>query len=131
MSFSITDAFVQQFSGTIRFLAQQMNVRLRPTVLEDTIVGESAYFDQLAPTAARKRLARNADSPVMNSQHLRRRLAPEDYEWGDLVDQEDKVRTLIDPTSAYSMNAAYAMNRSFDDEIIGAQFATAYTGQEA
>lgn len=128
MSFSITDAFVQQFSGTIRFLAQQMNVRLRPTVLEDTIVGESAYFDQLAPTAARKRLARNADSPVMNSQHLRRRLAPEDYEWGDLVDQEDKVRTLIDPTSAYSMNAAYAMNRSFDDEIIGAQFATAYTG---
>ena len=128
MSFTITDAFVQQFTGNVRFLAQQMDSRLRRTVLEDTITGESAYFEELAPTAARKAVSRHEDSPLMNTQHLRRRIAPYDYDWGDLIDREDKVRLLIDPASSYARNAGFAMKRGQDDEIIGGFFATAYTG---
>ncbi len=128
MSFTVTDAFVQQFSGNVRYLAQQRKARLRNCVVEDTITGESAYLEQLAPTAARKVTTRHADSPVMNSQHLRRRVAPYDYDWGDLVDKLDKVRLLIDPTSAYSRNAAFALNRAVDDEIISSLWGTAYTG---
>lgn len=128
MSFSITDAFVQQFTGNVRFLAQQKQSRLRRTVIEDQVTGESAYLEQLAPTAARKVVARHSDSPVMNSQHLRRRISPYSYDWGDLIDKEDKVRLLIDPESAYAQNAGFAMNRAFDDEIIAAFFGTAYTG---
>ena len=128
MSFSITDAFVQQFSGNVKFLAQQEQSRLRKTVIEDQITGESAYLEQMAPTAARKVIARHSDSPIMNTQHLRRRVAPYDYDWGDLIDQEDKVRLLIDPESAYAKNAAFALERAIDDELVGAYFATAYTG---
>ncbi len=128
MSFTITDAFVQQFTGNVRFLAQQEDSRLDSTIMTDTITGESAYFEQVAPTAARKVISRNSDSPLMNTQHLRRRIAPYDYDWGDLVDRLDKVRLLIDPTSTYALNARYAMNRAKDDEIIAAFFATAYTG---
>ncbi len=128
MSFTVTDAFTQQFTGNVSYLAQQQKSRLRNTVIEDNITGEAAYLEQLAPTAARKVLARHMDSPVMNTQHLRRRVAPYDYDWGDLIDQEDKVRLLIDPESAYARNASYAMVRSFDDEIIAAYFGTAYTG---
>ncbi len=128
MSFTITDAFVQNFSGVVRELAQQRTSRLSDTVYVDQITGESAYLEQLAPTSARKVIQRHGDSPVMNSQHLRRRIAPYDYDWGDLIDKLDKARLLIDPTSAYSRNAAYAMNRAKDDEIIGAFWATAYTG---
>ncbi len=50
------------------------------------------------------------------------------YEWADLVDDADKVRALIDPTSTYARAAAAAMNRSLDDVIIPAMNATAYTG---
>lgn len=128
MSFTVTDAFVQQFTGNINYLAQQRTMRFRSRVISDNITGESAYLEQLAPTAARKVLARHQDSPVMNTQHLRRRIAPYDYDWGDLIDQEDKARLLIDPESAYARNAAFAMNRADDDEIIGAFFATAFTG---
>lgn len=128
MSFTITTAFVQQFSGAIRFNAQQMYARMRNYVTEDQITGESAYMEQLAPTGAMKVTARHADSPIMNSQHLRRRIAPYAYNWGDLVDREDKVRLLIDPTSAYARNAAFAMERAYDDEIIAAAFGTAYAG---
>lgn len=128
MSFTVTDAFVDQFTGNVSFLAQQRRSRLRDTVLEDVITGEAAYLEQVAPTAARKVLARHSDSPIMNTQHLRRRVAPYDYDWGDLVDRLDRVRLLIDPTSTYARNAAFAMNRGFDDEIIGSMFGTAYTG---
>jgi hypothetical protein len=128
MSFTISDAFVQQFTGNVALLAQQKYSRLGPTVMTDNITGESAYMEQLAPTAARKKQNRHGDSPIMNSQHLRRRIAPYDYEWGDLIDKQDKVRLLIDPASAYAMNASMALERGKDDEIIGAFFSTAYTG---
>lgn len=128
MSFTVTDSFIQDFSGTVRFLAQQREARLEKTCIVDQVTGESAYLEQLAPTAARKVTARHGDSPIMNSQHLRRRIAPYDYDWGDLIDKEDKVRLIIDPTSAYARNAGFAMNRAKDDEILGALYATAYTG---
>lgn len=128
MSFQITTAFVQQFSGNVRMLAQQMTARLRGKVLEDNITGESAYMEQVGAGTARKRQSRSSDSPIMNTQHLRRRIAPYGYEWGDLVDNLDKVALLIDPTSTYARVGAAAMNRAQDDEIIAAAFAVAFTG---
>lgn len=128
MSFQVTDAFVQQFTGNVALLAQQQISRLRGRTLEDMITGESAYMEQVAPTAAQKITARHSDSPIMNTQHLRRRIAPYDYGWGDLVDKLDKARLLIDPASTYARQAAYAMNRAVDDEIISAMWAVAYTG---
>lgn len=128
MSFTVTDAFVQQFTGNVQYLAQQADTRLESRVVVDQITGESAFMEQVAPSAAVKITARHSDSPVMNTQHLRRRLAPYDYGWGDLVDNLDKVKLLIDPTSTYARTAAMAMNRAKDDEIINAFFGFAYTG---
>jgi hypothetical protein len=128
MSFYISDAFVQQFSGNVSHLAQQRYSRLGRCVFVDEITGESAYLEQMAPAAARKVLARHEDSPIMNTQSLRRRIAPYDYEWGDLIDKEDQVRLLIDPESNYAKAGGMAMERSKDDEIIASFFGTAYTG---
>jgi hypothetical protein len=52
-----------------------------------------------------------------------------DYEFADLIDQQDKVRLLIDPTSSYAQAAAMAMGRAIDDVIITAALGTAYTGE--
>ena len=41
------------------------------------------------------------------------------------------MQLVGDPTSAYTQNAMYALNRSMDDEIIKAFFADATTGEEA
>jgi hypothetical protein len=43
-----------------------------------------------------------------------------------MIDNPDKLRLLIDPASAYSANAAMAMGRAIDEEIIGAIVGTAY-----
>ena len=52
-----------------------------------------------------------------------------DYEYADLIDNQDKIRTLIDPTSSYALAAAYALGRAQDDEIIASISGTAYTGE--
>ena len=53
-----------------------------------------------------------------------------DYEWADLIDSVDQVKTLIDPTSSYAKAAAAAMGRAIDDEIISAAFADSSTGKD-
>ena len=66
-----------------------------------------------------ERVSRHSDTPQIDTPHSRRRVSMSDYEWADLIDQQDRVRTLIDPTSL-CFAAAYAMGRSMDDEIIAA-----------
>jgi len=53
-----------------------------------------------------------------------------DYEYADLIDDQDKVRLLIDPTSTYSKAASAAMNRAMDDVIIAAALGTSNTGKD-
>lgn len=46
-----------------------------------------------------------------------------------MIDQEDKVRLLIDPTSTYSKAAANAMGRAMDEVIVDAIRGTSFTGE--
>ena len=51
-----------------------------------------------------------------------------DYEYADLIDDQDKLRMLISPESTYARAAAAAIGRSMDDVIIAAMGGTALTG---
>lgn len=130
MSFEITTAFVKQYKANIQLLSQQKGSVLRACVREEPIVGEIGYFDQIGATTAKKRTTRHGNTPLISTPHDRRKVAPVDFDWADLIDSLDKVKLLNDPTSSYAINAAYAMGRAMDDEIIAKFLATAYTGKE-
>ena len=129
MSNQITTAFVQQYSNNVQMLSQQKGSLLRAAVDVETVVGKNAFFDQVGVASAVKRLTRHSDTPRMDTPHARRRCSLSDYEYSDLIDNQDKIRTLIDPTSAYATAAAYALGRAQDDEIIAALSGTAFTGE--
>jgi len=128
MSSNITTSFVEQYSSNVTMLSQQMGSKLRGSVDVETINGKNAFFDQVGVTSAQLRTSRHGDTPQIDTPHSRRRLSLSDYEWADLVDDTDKVRMLVDPTSSYAKAAAAAMNRSLDDVIIAALNASASTG---
>lgn len=134
MSNQITTAFVKQFGAEVEMLVQQKGSRLRRAVMVETgIVGESAFFEQIGAVPdgdIAVNLPRHSDSPLMETPHARRRVTMKNFEWGDLIDDFDKVQTLIDPTNPYTENAGWAIGRQVDDEIISAFFATAFTGKE-
>jgi len=129
MSQQITTAFVQQYSANVQMLSQQMGSRLRDAVRLETVVGKNAFIDQIGSVTAQLRSSRHADTPQIDTPHQRRRLSIASYEFADLIDDQDKVRMLIDPTSSYAQAAAAAMGRAMDDVIITAALGTASTGE--
>ena len=129
MSNQITTAFVQQYSNNVQMLSQQKGSLLRSAVDVETVTGKNSFFDQVGSALAVKRTTRHADTPQMDTPHARRRVSLVDYEYADLIDNQDKIRTLIDPTSSYASAAAFALGRAQDDEIIAALSGTAFTGE--
>jgi hypothetical protein len=128
MSTQITTAFVEQYSSNIQMLSQQKGSILRDKVRLESVTGKNAFFDQVGSVTASVRTTRHSDTPQSNTPHSRRRVSLVDYEFADLVDDLDKVRMLVDPTSTYALAAAYAMGRAMDDAIITAATGSADTG---
>ncbi|WP_414488452.1 phage capsid protein [Stenotrophomonas maltophilia] len=121
MSFQITEAFVQQFADNFKHVAQQNQSRLeRCVTIESGIVGMSKTVNRLGKRNAQRRLVRHGDTPINDQPHSTRYVDLEDWEDGDMIDQLDKVRLLVDPTSDYVKAMVAAMGRAKDDVIIGA-----------
>ena len=129
MSSQITTAFVQQYSANVQLLSQQMGSLLRDKGRVESVVGKNAFFDQVGSVTAVQKTSRHSDTPQIDTPHARRRVSLSDYEFADLIDNQDKVRMLIDPTSTYAQAAAYAIGRAMDDVIISAALGTAFTGE--
>jgi len=128
MSVQITTAFVEQYKSNVFHLAQQKGSRLRDAVRTETVTGKAHFFERIGSTAALKRTSRHSDTPRVDTPHSRRKVTMDDYDWADLIDNEDKVRMLISPSSEYAQAGAWAMGRAMDDAIIDAASGNAFGG---
>lgn len=130
MSFEVTTAFVQQYTTNVGLLLQQRGSRLRDCVTMGSYTGKAAKaVEQIGAVTAQKRTTRHGDTPLVSTPHDARWVFPNDFNIADLVDDIDKLRMLIDPTSPYALNQAYALGRAMDDEIIEQALGTAKTGE--
>ena len=126
----ITTAFVKQFGTTFDLLSQQKGSRLQNAVrLETGAYGEEEYFDQYGSDTASVKVSRNVDVEYAADDYNRRRVSFQDIFWAKLIDKEDKLAMLIDPTSGLALAGAYAIGRKIDDLIITAFSADAATGK--
>jgi hypothetical protein len=121
---------VQQYTTNVQLLVQQKGSRLRDTVMIGQHFGKQAVaVDQYAPVTASKVTGRYQPLVPYDTQNDRRWVFPVDYHWNDMIDTFDQLRLLNDPMNAYVQSAVNAMGRAMDDEIIGALFADAKTGE--
>lgn len=130
MSFEVTTAFVQQYTTNVQLLLQQRGSKLRDYCTMGSYTGKAAKaVEQIGAVTAQKKTSRHSDTPLISTPHDARWVFPEDYEWADMIDDQDKLRMLIDPTSPYAINGAYALGRSLDAAIITAALGDAKTGE--
>lgn len=130
MSNQITTAFVQQYATNVAMLLQQEGSRFRGTVQEYALFGKAAeVLEQFGQVTAVKNLSRHSDTPLVSTPQDRRWCYPNDYDVADLIDNQDKLRLLIDPMGPYARLQAYALGRAMDDEIVAAFFGNAQTGE--
>ena len=125
MSNQVNKSFVQDYKDAVQFLLQQRGSKLRKAVTTDSYRGKTGRVaTQLGQVSAQLRTQRHGNTPLVETPHESRWVFPKDYEWADLIDDQDKLKTIGDFQSAYAINGAMALGRAMDDEIISAFFAT-------
>lgn len=130
MSFQVPTHFVQAYTTNVEMLLQQRGGKLLQSVSQGSYTGKGAKaVEQIGPVAPVKNLSRHADTPLISTPADARWVFPNDYEWADLIDDQDRLRMLIDPQSGYVMNAVNSMRRAQDSEILQAMFAASATGE--
>lgn len=130
MSIDIPIHYVETYKSNLEMLLQQKGSRLQDCVRRESQVGEREFYDRIAPTEANDVLERHGDTKLSNTKHDRRAVTMTPADWADMVDKQDKVRMLADPTSAYSQNAMWALGRKKDRRLVEAATGDAWVGKE-
>ena len=128
-SIEVDTALVNQYRSNIELLTQQKGSRLRGAVRVEMQNAEFDFYDRIGATDAVEITGRHQDTPLVQTPHDRRRVGLRDFDWADLIDRQDRLKMLADPTGPYAMNAALAMGRKMDDVIIASAFGVAQTGK--
>ena len=130
MSVNVNQAFVQQYSTNIMMLLQQQGSRLRNAVQNYSFQGKAASMaEQFGSVTPVRNQSRHSDTPLISTPQDKRWIYPNDYDWADLIDNQDKLRMLIDPAGPYTQAGVMAMGRAIDDEIISGFFNANNTGE--
>jgi len=122
--------YAKQYSDVVTLKAQQKKSRLRNTVmLKMDARGEETFMDQVDSIDAVDITSRYQATPVHEPSHARRRVSLIGSVVNPVLDPNDKVKMIVDPTSSYVMIGSAAMGRKIDDRLIAAATGTAYTGK--
>ena len=122
---------MQQYKDNVIHLAQQKGSRLRDCVLnQPDIVGLNYYFERIGATGVIMKVSRHSPTPLISTPHSRRRVSMNTTQWSDLIDNDDKLKLLIEPESQYVIAGKNAMGRATDDFIIDGALQLAFTGTD-
>jgi hypothetical protein len=131
MAINIDHSFVRQFGDNLELTSRQMGSKLRAGVTEKKVRGKDFTVERL--TDANDTLSvvtsRHADTSISDMTHSRRTGFLYSYVRSVMLDDEDKIRMLIDPTSDYVKQLAGELNRTVDDRIIEATLGNAAAGE--
>ena len=130
MSTQIDTARVKEYSSSFTHLVQQMQTKLRGTVIEEDVSAEEFFAEQIGSVEMHEITTRHGPVQYTNTPHSRRKIVPRDYGVADLVDVWDRVRVKIDAGSAYRQAQDMAVKRRYDRSVIAAMDASALTGKE-
>jgi len=131
VSLEISESFVQQYRDNAVHLAQQMGSRLQDCVRKDPDVqGANYYFEKVGATGVTIITSRGGPTPFISTPQSRRRVTFTTAAWGELINSDDRAKTLIDPESEYMKAAKAAFGRYKDEVIIAAMTGNAFSGKD-
>jgi|GEM_PF-515893 len=129
MSYTVTQAMIDQFSAAVIMLSQQKDSRLQKACQVASVVGKSFYAERLGTAEMTERTARHADIPLSEFEHSRRKGTIHDMVSRHLIDRADTEKLIIDPQGKYVQNCVAAANRAKDMWIINALGGIAHAGE--
>lgn len=127
--FQVATHFYQQFTQNVAMLLTQKGGKLAGTVRTGSHSGTGAQVvQQIGTMQPTENLGRLQDTPLTDIPTAQRWVFPTDWDVGFMIDEQDKLRMLLDPTSPYTMSVVNAMQRAQDEVILRAFYAASPTG---
>lgn len=128
MSLSLSQLYNESYHHAVSLNLQQKGSKLSNCVRFEFQNSDRGFYDQIGPTEAVDITTSHADTPIINTKFDRRMVLLKTSDWADLIDKEDLLHLVEDPTSSYAQNAAYALGRVKDRRIIEAALGESLTG---
>lgn len=121
----------QEYSTNLELLSQQMTPKLAIHAMEQDAGGAKAFrmLSQIDKTNSQRRTTSAKPAINVDVPHDGRWVYPLMSDWGKVVDDIDLMQTNITPQGAYVRSAVAALNRTRDDDFLGAFFGDAQTGE--
>lgn len=126
----LAEVYVNQYSANCYQMAQQQGSKLSQFVTHEPMKGEIKFVERVQPTTAQRVTSKYQDSPIIPTQFDRRALRAYEYAWGDMVDWQDDLNILIDPTGSCTQAGAYALGRTCDEIILDGLLGSAWGGKD-
>lgn len=122
---------MQQYSTNLQLLSQQMMPLLSQHCYKENADGAKAFrmLSQVSKSSAVRRIARAEMINDITVVHDGRWVFSETWDWGTIVDEKEKMETLISPQGAYVNTALAALNVQDDVQFLSAFFGDAKTGE--
>lgn len=130
MASTVDQAFITQFSDNIHTLVREHGSKLRSIVPVENAKGEKHMFERIDKVTVSELTSRNTVVDPTDAAHSRRMATVRRYASRILLDDLDKLKMLIDPTSEYAKAIADAHGANFDQVVYDALTGTAATGKD-
>lgn len=121
---------VDMFSANVMHLVQQKGSRLRKYCRSEVQNAESKFHDRIGQRKMKRKEGRHSDVTYSDTPHSRRMVTMEDFFDADLVDRQDKIRTIMSPENEYTKAMAMGAGRQIDEIIIESALGAAYGGKK-
>ncbi len=131
MAYDVTTAQKVAYQEGMEHALQQKKSKLEATVRVVEQRGKETAVDRVGTAKPVKKTTRYPDTPIMPTAFNRRWIMSDTWQWGDLIDDDDKLKLIHDPTSELAQAGHMGMQRTKDDVIIEAAWATVPAGEKS
>jgi hypothetical protein len=115
----IPTGFIDQFDNTLYHLLQQKDSKFQQAVdIKPITNAEDKAFDAIGKLALVEKTERNPKTPITDTTHERRWVNTTPFHQGVLIDRDDDLNRIIEPTSDIMTELVNAVNRKKDDIIL-------------
>jgi hypothetical protein len=128
MSATINTAFISQFSDNIHTLVREGASKLRSIFPTENQPGEKHFFDRIDKLTVSEVTTRKETTSLQDPAHSRRMATLKRYAAHTYLDDLDKIKLLVDPTSEYAKALADAHGENYDVTVYNQLLGSAATG---
>lgn len=132
LSGGIPDGFVDDFDNTLYHLLQATKSKFQQAVdIKSLMNAEDKAFDAIGRLSLTAKTERDPQTPIMDITTERRWVNTAPFHQGVLIDKDDDMNRVVEPTSDIMIEFVNAVNRKKDDIILASIDGNVTSGRRA